>query len=217
VGISGYDIAIHSIIKYLLPVKAEKRDFINVISLNESKETLEELNRLLHALGIETNIFPRYSNLEKIADAANATYNLVLNIGEGEYFAKVLSDLYNIPYLELNSPIGIRGTEKWLTALGKQLNREKEAKAIAEAQAVADKINAVSLQVIGKVAEGSSKLYGSITSGDIAEALQSKHGIQVDKRKIDLPEHIKSLGEYTIPIQLHRKVTAQLKLQVVEG
>ena len=95
--------------------------------------------------------------------------------------------------------------------------RAKEAKTEAEAREVADRINGVTLQIPGKVAEGSTKLYGSITPGDIAEELEKKHKVVVDKRKIDLAEPVKSLGEYDVPIHLHRNVTAHLKLEVVEG
>jgi nitrogenase molybdenum-iron protein alpha/beta subunit len=132
VGVSGYDTAIHSIIKYLLPLKAQKREFINLIALSENKETLEELNRLITALNLETNTFPRYSNTHNIVDSANAAYNLVINQGEGDYFARILEEIYSIPSLTVNAPIGVKATDKWLTALGKQLDREKEAKELIE-------------------------------------------------------------------------------------
>ncbi len=132
IGVSGYDTAIHSLVKYLLPQRAEKGDFINVISLSESRETLTELSRLLLALGVEINVFPRFSTKEAIIKAAGAAYNLVINQGEGEYFARVLEDIYGIPTLGLNYPIGIKATDKWLTALGEQLGREKEAQELIE-------------------------------------------------------------------------------------
>lgn len=137
IGASGYDIAIHAIIKYLLPQKAEKKNFVNVISLNESKQTLEELNRLISALGIETNFFPRYSEKENIVKAADAAYNLVINKGEGDYFARVFEDIYGIPSIEATNPIGIRGTDKWLLAIGRQLNKEEEAKRLIEKEGTA--------------------------------------------------------------------------------
>ena len=57
-------------------------------------------------------------------------------------------------------------------------------------------------------------LYGSVTSADIAEALHAK-GFDVDRRKIQLHEPIKKLGEYTVPIRLHREVAADVKVHVV--
>jgi len=90
-----------------------------------------------------------------------------------------------------------------------RLTKEKE-----ENQALAGRIQALSLTLVRKVGE-SDVLYGSVTSGDVAESL-SKEGIVVDKRRIQLPEAIKSLGIYTIPIRLHPEVTAEVKVWVVK-
>jgi large subunit ribosomal protein L9 len=60
----------------------------------------------------------------------------------------------------------------------------------------------------------SDQLFGSVTSLDIAAALEGK-GFQIDKRKIHLEEPIKTIGEYEVPVRLHRDVTASLKVHVV--
>ena len=90
-----------------------------------------------------------------------------------------------------------------------RLTKEKE-----ENQTLAARIQALSLTLVRKVGE-SDVLYGSVTSGDVAESL-SKEGIVVDKRRIQLSEPIKSLGIYTIPIRLHPEVTAEVKVWVVK-
>jgi large subunit ribosomal protein L9 len=54
-----------------------------------------------------------------------------------------------------------------------------------------------------------------VTSADIAEALAAK-GLEIEKRKIQLDEPIKAIGEFTVPVRLHRDVTAQLKVHVVK-
>jgi large subunit ribosomal protein L9 len=90
-----------------------------------------------------------------------------------------------------------------------RLSKEKE-----ETEALSSRIQALSLTIVRKVGE-SDMLYGSVTSGDVAEAL-SKEGVVVDKRRIQLPEPIKSLGIYTIPIRLHPEVTAEVKVWVVK-
>jgi large subunit ribosomal protein L9 len=59
-------------------------------------------------------------------------------------------------------------------------------------------------------------LYGSVTSADVAEGL-ARLGFEVDKRKIHLPEPIRALGEYSVPVRLHRDVTAQVKVLVVKA
>lgn len=132
VGVTGYDVAIHSIVKNLLPNKAEKDNFINVISLNENKESLKELSRLLELLGVAANIFPGFSRRQNLVRAGSALFNLVIKKGEGDYFAKVLKDIYGTPEIEINTPIGIKATNKWLTEIGKQLGKEQQAKDLIE-------------------------------------------------------------------------------------
>jgi large subunit ribosomal protein L9 len=100
----------------------------------------------------------------------------------------------------------------------KQIERErakfeaKEAEEQKVAQAVADRIGAAEIEIARKVGE-TDVLYGSVTSGDIAEALKAK-GFDIDKRKLVLHEPIKKLGEFDVPLKLHREVTVQLKVRV---
>jgi len=82
-----------------------------------------------------------------------------------------------------------------------------------EAEKLAEKLNTVSVTSVAKAGEN-EKLYGSVTSGDIAELLKTE-GFDLDKRKIVIEEPIKSLGVYTIPIKLHAEVQATIKLWVV--
>ncbi|MDE3153737.1 MAG: 50S ribosomal protein L9 [Acidobacteriota bacterium] len=89
--------------------------------------------------------------------------------------------------------------------------REAEEKQAAEA--VAARLAALECVIARKVGE-TEALYGSVTSADIADLLASK-GVEIDKRKIQLHEAIKALGEFDIPVKLHREVTAHVKLQVV--
>lgn len=58
------------------------------------------------------------------------------------------------------------------------------------------------------------KLFGSITSKDIAERLNKEHKIDIDKRKILLDDHIKMLGSHTVPVKLHQNVTAEFRVEV---
>jgi large subunit ribosomal protein L9 len=90
-----------------------------------------------------------------------------------------------------------------------RLSKEKE-----ENEALARRIQDVSLTLVRKVGEN-DVLYGSVTSADIGESLQ-KEGIVVDKRRIQLPEPIKSLGIYSVPVRLHPEVVAEVKVWVVK-
>lgn len=102
----------------------------------------------------------------------------------------------------------------------KQIEQEKaaavrrEAKEKQEVEALARQLSQVSIQVSRKVGEN-EVLYGSVTSMDIAELLEAK-GFTVDRRKIDLQEALKSLGQHDVPIKLHREVTAIIKVEVIK-
>jgi large subunit ribosomal protein L9 len=101
----------------------------------------------------------------------------------------------------------------------KVIERERfkfDAKELEEqkvAEAISQRINNVEVQVARKVGE-TDVLYGSVTSVDIAEALHAK-GLDIDRRKVVLQEPIKKLGEFDIPVKLHREVTAHVKLRVI--
>jgi large subunit ribosomal protein L9 len=90
-----------------------------------------------------------------------------------------------------------------------RLSKEKE-----ENEALSRRIQTLSLTLVRKVGEN-DVLYGSVTSGDIAEAL-SQEGVGVDKRRIQLQDPIKSLGIYNVPIRLHPEVTTEVKVWVVK-
>src|SRR5688500_17422808 len=86
------------------------------------------------------------------------------------------------------------------------------AKEKAEIEGVAGRINTLRFVAPRRVGE-TNMLYGSVTSGDIAEFLAAK-GVEIDKRKVQLDEPIKTLGEQEVKIKLHPEVVATLKLTV---
>ena len=102
----------------------------------------------------------------------------------------------------------------------RQVERERETAEAREAeerqaaQSVADRLEAVDCTIARRVGE-TDTLYGSVTSGDIAECLAS-HQLSVEKRKIQLAEPIKELGEFSVPVKIHRDVTATLTVRVVK-
>ena len=89
--------------------------------------------------------------------------------------------------------------------------RELEEK--AQADAYAARLAELEVAISRRVGENDT-LYGSVTSVDIASALAAK-GFEVDRRKIVLAEPLKALGQVTVPIKIHRDVTAQVKVSVV--
>ena len=89
----------------------------------------------------------------------------------------------------------------------------KEAEEQKVAQAMSDRIANVDIVIARRVGE-TDVLFGSVTSADIADALHAK-GFDVDRRKLQLHEPIKKVGEYTVPIKLHRDVTTHVKVRVI--
>jgi large subunit ribosomal protein L9 len=100
-----------------------------------------------------------------------------------------------------------------------QIERERklaDARDVEEkqqAEALAGRLGEVGIEIARRVGENNT-LYGSVTSADIAHALEAK-GFAVDRRKIALPDPLKALGEVTVPVKIHREVTAHVKVQVV--
>ena len=92
---------------------------------------------------------------------------------------------------------------------------EKAAKIKQEFEALSEQLSKLEIEIPVKVGE-EEKLYGSVTSMDIAKAIEEK-GYTVDRKKIVLPEPIKALGEYEIPIKLSPDVTATVNVKVVAG
>jgi large subunit ribosomal protein L9 len=89
---------------------------------------------------------------------------------------------------------------------------KKEATEKESATTLAGLLSSVGLEFARKSGEN-EQLFGSVTSGDIAEALEAK-GYNIDKRKIVLAEPIKAVGEYDVPVKLYREVTATVKVVV---
>jgi len=85
--------------------------------------------------------------------------------------------------------------------------------ALEEAQAQKEKMEQVTVVLTAKAGEN-GKLFGSITSKDVAEALKMQHHIKLDKKKFVMPDGIKTLGVTTVDVKIHQGVTAKLKVEV---
>ena len=95
----------------------------------------------------------------------------------------------------------------------KEIADQKRADQKAAAQVQAEKLEKITLKMTSKGGEG-GKLFGSITSKDIADALQEQEGISVDKEKIEMEGPIKQAGETTVVLKLFQDVSADLKVKV---
>lgn len=90
---------------------------------------------------------------------------------------------------------------------------EKAAKELKDLRARKDALEAQTFSVTARAGEG-GRLFGSVTSAQIATAL-AERGFEIDRRRIELREGIKLVGEHAVPVKLHREVIAKLRIQVV--
>ena len=95
----------------------------------------------------------------------------------------------------------------------RKLAETRELEEKSQAQAYAERLGQADIAVARRVGENNA-LYGSVTSADVAQALKAK-GFDIDKRKLQMADPFKALGEYTVPVKIHREVTAQITVKVV--
>lgn len=118
----------------------------------------------------------------------------------------------------LPKKLGVEATPKNLNDL--KLKKANEARVaagqLAEARELAAKIDEMSVTVSIKAGEG-GRTFGSVSTKEIAKAAAEQLKLDIDKKKMVLPEPIKSLGSFEVPIKLHKDVTAKLRVKVVEA
>lgn len=105
------------------------------------------------------------------------------------------------------------GNYKQIEYLKKQEAEQREGE-LKEVKEFAEKINNISLEIRVKAGE-EGKLFGSVTNKDIVETLLKEHGIELDKRKINLKESLKKLGVHTVTVNLSKDTTPQIKVNII--
>lgn len=106
-----------------------------------------------------------------------------------------------------------KGVEAQVTSI-RQARKAREIATIEEAQQVRARLQQQPVTLTARAGD-SGRLFGAITPGDIAEALVASGGPSIDRRKVIIPQPIKSLGTYTVTVKLHADVTASIDLDVV--
>lgn len=118
----------------------------------------------------------------------------------------------------LPKKLGLEATSKNLNDL--KLQKANEAKVaqeqLEEAQELAKKLEDGKIEVAIKVGEG-GRAFGSVSSKEIAIAVKEQMGYDIDKKKVQLKDVLKTIGTHTVPVKLHAKVTAELKVIVKEA
>ncbi len=129
----------------------------------------------------------------------------VVNVRDGYARNFLIPQKVAYPY----APGYVKMIENEKRAYHAKLSRE-----INDAQTLAQKLNGVEITIEVQAGE-EDKLFGSVTSQMIAEKLAEK-GVEIDRRRIELSEPIKSLGIYKVPVKLHQQVTAEVNLSVTK-
>src|SRR6185437_12805765 len=125
---------------------------------------------------------------------------------------KNVADGYAHNFL-IKQGLAIEATSGNMKSLDNQKKKEEQLaeEELAEANKLKDEIEKLTVELKAKSGEG-GRLFGSITSKQIADEMGKTNGIKVDRRRMDLPEPIRSLGYTNIPIKIHQEVTATLKV-----
>ncbi len=138
----------------------------------------------------------------------------VKSLGKKGDLVKV-NDGYGRNYI-LPKKLGVEATPKNLNDLKlKKANEERvAAQQLSEAKDIASKIEESTVTVSIRAGEG-GRAFGSVSTKEIAKAVSDQLGIEIDKKKMVLTEPIKNLGEYEVPVKLHKDVNVKLKVKVV--
>ncbi|MEO4220060.1 50S ribosomal protein L9 [Staphylococcus aureus] len=117
----------------------------------------------------------------------------------------------------LKKNYAVEATPGNLKQLELQKKREKQERQqeIEDAKALKETLSNIEVEVSAKTGEG-GKLFGSVSTKQIAEALKAQHDIKIDKRKMDLPNGIHSLGYTNVPVKLDKEVEGTIRVHTVE-
>ncbi|HDA7242724.1 TPA: 50S ribosomal protein L9 [Staphylococcus aureus] len=99
--------------------------------------------------------------------------------------------------------------------LQKKRAKQERQREIEDAKALKETLSNIEVEVSAKTGEG-GKLFGSVSTKQIAEALKAQHDIKIDKRKMDLPNGIHSLGYTNVPVKLDKEVEGTIRVHTVE-
>ncbi|MFC4402347.1 50S ribosomal protein L9 [Gracilibacillus xinjiangensis] len=130
---------------------------------------------------------------------------------------KNVSDGYARNFLFKNN-LAVEANQANMSALKAQKNKQakQEEEEVNEARQLKEKLEKIEVKLTAKSGDG-GRLFGSITSKQIAEELKKTHQIKMDKRKIELDQPIRSLGYTNVPVKIHPDVSGTIKVHVVEA
>ncbi|GAA0938199.1 50S ribosomal protein L9 [Pseudonocardia zijingensis] len=110
--------------------------------------------------------------------------------------------------------VATRGAEKQVAAI-QRAQRARQIRDLGHAKEVAGQLEALKLTVKAKAAGDSGRLFGSVTSADVVEAIRTAGGPAIDRRSVEVPGQIKTVGTHKVTVRLHPEVTTELDVEVV--
>jgi len=110
--------------------------------------------------------------------------------------------------------VATRGAEKQVETI-KRAQRARQIRDLDHAKEVASDLGKLTLTVRAKAAADSGRLFGSITAGDVVDAVRAAGGPALDRRAVDVPGQIKTVGKHPVTVRLHPEVTTQVEIAVV--
>jgi large subunit ribosomal protein L9 len=112
--------------------------------------------------------------------------------------------------------VATRGAEKQVDAI-RRARKSREIRDLGHAREVATQLGNLAVTVKAKAAGDSGRLFGSVTSADVVDAVRAAGGPALDRRAVDMPSQIKTVGQYPVTVRLHPEVTTELEVAVVAG
>ena len=106
-----------------------------------------------------------------------------------------------------------RGAEKQVDSL-RRARSAREVRTLEEAQTVAGSLSGLTVRVPARAGDG-GRLFGRVTTADVAAAVTAAGGPELDRRRIELPSSIKTTGQHTVTVRVHPEVSTQLQIEVV--
>ena len=138
---NGADLVAHAVLREVLVRRksAARQPGVALISTRESEGDIDTLSKLLATIGLTTFTFPRYSRADSWARLSTVSASLAIDPSDADFVGRALFDEFEIPYVSVGLPIGLRGTSQWLTGLARMLGRAAQAdEVIAAEQRVLD-------------------------------------------------------------------------------
>jgi nitrogenase molybdenum-iron protein alpha/beta subunit len=133
IGSTGQDVAVHSLIKHLLPLRRRSEGtHVNLLAVRETRADVEQFQRLLSEIGVESVVFPRFASVTQAQKLSEAKVSIGLDPDTSDYAGTAFEEVYGIPFLKAPAPLGSKGTADWFVAVGAALGKSEEAQKLVE-------------------------------------------------------------------------------------